>query len=69
MGGAAQVYLGLPITALTNSLVVLSLAADNLRLVTNSSPGKISAAQVRHSLQPLRLGHAQFRLSMAAACR
>jgi hypothetical protein len=58
LGGASQLFLALPVAAQTSSLVVLSVAADDLRLVTNRSPGNITAAQVlpaspaAHTLQP-----------------
>ena len=46
LGSASQLFLALPVAAQTSSLVVLSVAADDLRLVTNRSPGNITAAQV-----------------------
>lgn len=39
-------WFGLPVTAITNSLVTLNVVADSLKLVTNLSPGKILSAQV-----------------------
>ena len=46
LGSSSQLFLALPVAAQTSSLVVLSVAADDLRLVTNRSPGNITAAQV-----------------------
>lgn len=43
----SQLYLGLPVPGGTSSLVVLSVSADDLELVTNRCPGNITAAQVR----------------------
>ena len=40
-------WFGLPVTAVTNSLVTLNVIADSLQLVTNESPGKIIYAQVK----------------------
>ena len=38
--------LSLPLTGIRNSVVVLSVKADSLRLVTNRCPGKIVSAKV-----------------------
>jgi Male gamete fusion factor len=46
LGSSSQLFLALPVAAQTNSLVVLSVAADDLKLVTNRSPGNITGAQV-----------------------
>lgn len=46
LGSSSQLFLALPVAAQTSSLVVLSVAADDLRLVTNRSPGNITSAQV-----------------------
>lgn len=46
LGGSSQLFLALPVASQTNSLVVLSVTADDLKLVTNRSPGNITAAQV-----------------------
>jgi hypothetical protein len=55
--GASQLFLALPVAAQTSSLVVLSVAADDLRLVTNRSPGNITAAQVLPASRFLRWSH------------
>lgn len=47
VGAGAALFLALPVAGPANSLVVLSLVADGLQLVTNRSPGRITAAAVR----------------------
>ena len=50
VGTEAAVFLALPVAGPANSLVVLSLVADGLQLVTNHSPGRITAAAVRPAI-------------------
>ena len=45
-------WFGLPITQTLNSLVTLSVKADILTYVVNSSPGSILAGRVRYSDPP-----------------
>ncbi len=51
VGSASQLHLVLPVPAPANSLVVLSVAADGLQLVTNRSPGHITNAAVSTNLR------------------
>ena len=46
-GSGSQLFLGLPVTSGTSSLVVLSVTADDLKLTTNRCPGNITSAQAR----------------------
>jgi hypothetical protein len=52
-----QLVLSLPITGISNSIVVLSVKADSLSLVTNVCPGKITSAKARQLDQMARLFH------------
>ena len=44
---SGPLWFGLPITQTLNSLVTLSVKADNLVYVVNASPGSILAGRVR----------------------
>lgn len=52
-GSSGNLYFGLPVNSILNSVVTLTLDAGSLSLVQNVSPGKILNAQASTQLSPI----------------